>query len=62
MSEKLDMDKDVVTDKKPTAYLEDVISQIVDDLGGETARSVSDQVRLSEALTWINLARIKSNR
>ena len=62
MSEKLDLDRNVVLEKKPTPYLEDIISQIVDDIGGENAQSVPDQIELSQVLGFANLARIKANR
>ena len=61
MAKKLDMDKRIVTPEgNATAYLEDIVSQIVDDLGGEDAYSVPDQINL--AMNFALLAQIKANR
>lgn len=63
MTEKLDMDKRVVSDaNKPTSYLEDVISQLVDSVGGENDFSVPDQIRLANVQTAIVRAQMKANR
>lgn len=63
MSEKLDLDRHVVDEsRKPTPYLEDVISQIVDDLGGENADSVADQIRTLQTELAALRAQIKANR
>jgi hypothetical protein len=63
MSERLDLDRQVSTKEgKPTPYHEDIISQIVSDLGGENALSVPDQIRLANVQTAILRAQMKANR
>jgi len=61
MAEKLDLSKQVVDENgRPTAYLEDIISQIVDALGGESSLSVADQITLGQNPAL--LSQIKANR
>lgn len=63
MAEKLDISKTITTsDDKPTAYMEDVISQLVDAVGGEQAESVPDQIAINAIQGFINLAQIKALR
>ncbi len=61
MAEKLDLSKQVVDSQgRPTAYLEDIISQIVDALGGENAPAVEEQILLGQNPAI--LAQIKASR
>ena len=63
MANKIDMDKKAVDkDGNATAYLEDIISQIVDDLGGESGFSVANQIMLYQAQNFALLAQIKASR
>lgn len=61
MPEKLDLSKQVVdSEGRPTAYLEDIISQLVDAVGGENALPVAEQIALGQNPAL--LAQIKANR
>lgn len=63
MANKLDLDKDIVNEtKKATPYMEDIISQIVDDLGGESAPTVADQITAMAIPGFVTLAQLKRLR
>lgn len=63
MIEKLDMGRKIVNESgQPTAYFEDVISQIVEAIGGEDAESVPDQIRKSNVEVATLRSQVKANR